>query len=130
VLWLVRSAICALYPRSDDLPGAEDCDIDAFLRRFRAEATPLVWLGVVLGALVFHLTPILTVFLPLPAFLLPRGLRDTHAHRVTSSGIYLVRQAIFLVKLPGGMCWGTHPEVRKRFALPPYPADPDVWRTT
>ena len=130
MIWFVRSAICALYPRTAELPGAEDCDIDGFLRRFRAETTFLMWLGVVMGALVFHLSPIITVFVPLPAFLLPRGLRDKHAYRVTTGGFYITRQAVFLLKLAAGLCWGAHPEVRKKFALPALASDPDTWRTT
>lgn len=128
--WLVRSAIVLLYPRTNDLPGAEDCDLDAFLRQFQRESSRLLWLGVVVGALVFQLTPLFTVWLPLPAFLLPRALADRHAHRIASSDVYLVRQAILLVKLPAGFVWGAHPEVRKRFALPPLEADPGTWRTT
>lgn len=128
--WLVRSAIVALYPRTEGLPGAEDCDLDAFLRRFRSETTFLMWLGIVAGALVFHATPLITVFLPLPAFLLPRSLRDKHAYRITTGGLYVTRQAIFLLKLAAGLCWGAHPTVRARFALPAYEADPDRWRST
>lgn len=128
--WLVRSAIVALYPRTDELPGAEDCDLDAFLRRMKADSTRLLWLGVVMGAIVFHLTPLFTVFVPLPAFLLPRALRDRHAYRITTTSFYLLRQAVFLVKLTAGLCWGAHPDVRKRLALPPLPPDPDAWRTT
>lgn len=126
--FLVRSAICALYPRTEDLPGAADCDIDAFLKRFQEETTSLVWLGVVIGALVFHLTPILTVFVPLPARLLPKRLLDRHAHAIGSSRSYLVRQAIFVLKLPAGLSWGAHPRVRERFALAPLEPDSDQWR--
>ncbi|UJR86625.1 hypothetical protein [Sandaracinus amylolyticus] len=128
--WLVRSAIIAMYPRTDALPGAEDCDIDEFLRRFRRETTFLMWLGIVAGAWVFHWTPILTVFVPLPAFLLPAGLRDKHAYRITTTNLYLIRQAVFLLKLAAGLCWGGHPEIRKRFALPVQPADPGTFRTS
>jgi len=128
VTWLVRSAIVALYPRTEGLPGAEDCDLDAFLRKFRSETTFLMWLGVVMGAVVFHLTPLFTVFVPLPAFLLPRSLRDKHAHRITSGGLYITRQSVFLLKLAAGLCWGGHPSVRARFALPAYEQDPDHWR--
>ena len=71
-----RSAIVLLYPRTEGLPGAEDCDLDAFLERFRRETTPLMWLGVVLGAVVFHLTPFMTVFLPVPAFWLSPSLES------------------------------------------------------
>lgn len=128
--WLVRSAIIAMYPRTEALPGAEDCDIDAFLRRFRSETTFLMWLGVVAGAWVFHVTPLLTVFVPLPAFLLPSSLRDRHAYRITTTNLYLVRQAVFLLKLAAGLCWGGHPTVRARFSLPAYPEDPGTFRTT
>ena len=129
MLALVRSAIVLLYPRTPELPGAEDCDLDAFLTRYRRETTPLVWTGVVLGAIVFHLTPVLTVNVPLPAFWLSPKLADRHAHEITSSSSYLLRQAIFLVKLVAGLAWGSHPDVRKRFALAPLEADPDDWRT-
>lgn len=128
--WLVRSAICMLYPRTEALPGAEDCDLDAFLVRFRRESPTMMWLGVVLGAVIFHLTPLFTVFVPLPAFLLPSGLRDVHAHRITTGGLYLTRQAVFLLKLAAGLCWGGHPEVRKRFAMAPQASDPGTWRTS
>ncbi len=129
MIWFVRSAMCALYPRTEGLPGLEDCDITAFLVRFRRETTFLMWLGVLAGAWVFHATPLFTVFVPLPAFFLPRGLRDKHASRIASTSLYLPRQAIFLLKLPAGLCWGGHPSVREKLALPAYAADPGTWRT-
>jgi hypothetical protein len=128
--WLVRAAIVAMYPSGGALPGAADCDLDAYLAKLRRETTPLMWLGVVLGALVFHLTPLFTVYVPLPAFLLPRGLLDKHTARITSTPVYLVRQAVFLVKLAAGLCWGADPEVRRRLALAPLPADPGTWRVS
>lgn len=127
--FFVRTALTALYPRAHGLPGIADCDVDGFLRRFSREASSLLWLGVVMGALLFHATPLFTVWVPLPAFLLPAKLRDTHANKITAAPIYLVRQAIFLLKLPGGLCWGTHPEVRKHFALAAYVEDPTTVRT-
>ena len=126
--WLVRSAIVQLYPRTDDLPGAEDCDLDDFLERYQRETTILLWLGVVLGAIAYHLSPIVTVFVPLPAFLLSEELADKHAARVSVSKIYLLRQTIFLVKLVAGLAWGGHPKVREKFALPALPPDPGTWR--
>jgi hypothetical protein len=128
--WLVRSAMVALYPRTEAFPGIEDLELDAFLRKFRAESPWLMWVGVLAGALVFHLTPLFTVFVPLPAFLLPRGLRDRHAHRISSTQHYLPRQALFLIKMPAGLLWGADPKVRAHFALPPLPADPGTWRTS
>jgi hypothetical protein len=130
VLFFVRSALVALYPRTPELPGIADTDVDGFLRTFRSEATFLVWIGVLAGAFLFHATPLFTVFVPLPAFALPAGLRDKHADRLSQSSLYLVRQAVFLLKLPGGLCWGAHPSVRAKFALPALAPDPGTWRSS
>jgi hypothetical protein len=129
VIWLVRTAIAMLYPKTASLPGAEDCDLGPFLDRFRRETTMIMWVGVVAGAIIFHLTPVFTVYVPLPAFLLPDRLADLHARRITSTNVYLARQLVFLLKIPAGLVWGAHPEVRKRFALPPLAADPGTWKT-
>lgn len=128
--WLVRATMCDIMPGTADLPGLVDTNIDAFLAQTRREATPLVWAGLVLGALVFALTPILTVHVPLPSLLLPRGLRDTHADRICTTRFYLLRQAIFLLKMYACMCWGQDPAVRRRLHVAPYPVDPGTFRTT
>ena len=127
-LW-IQHAMEALYPPTDELPGIEEMDVPAFLDRYREDSTFLMWLGLAAGSAVFVLTPILTVYLPLPSFLLSRELLDRHAHRIAYSRIYLLRQAIFLVKLAAGLHWGAHPEIRARFAMAPYPDDPGTWRT-
>ena len=130
MLWLLRSAIVMTYPRIPGLPGIEDCALDEHLLRFRRESPLPIWLGTLAGALLFHLTPFMTVYLPLPAFLLPAKLKDRHAMRIMTTSWYLLRQAVFLVKLCAGLCWGADPEVRKRFNLPPLPKDPGTWRTS
>lgn len=118
----------ALYPRTEALPGIEDCDLSGFLARYRRESSTLMWLGLSLGTLVFVWSPVVTVYVPLPSFLLPKALLDRHAFRAAYSRFYLLRQALLLVKLAAGMCWGQDPEVRRRFALAPYPEDPGTWR--
>lgn len=130
MLWLVRSAMLAFYPRTEALPGLADTAIGPFLVQFRRETTSTMWLGVVLAAVLFHATPLLTIFVPLPAFLLPSGLLDKHARRIGGSNLYLVKQAMLVLKLPAGLCWGRDPEVRKRFAMSAYAPDPDTWRAT
>lgn len=130
VLALVRSAMCDLMPRTAELPGLVDTDVTAFLRAMRRESSGLYWLGVVVGAVVYALTPLLTVGWPLPSMLLPARQRDLHAQRVVASDLYLMRQAVFLLRLSGGMCWGMHPSVRACFALPPYPPDPGTVRVS
>lgn len=130
MLPLIKHACIALYPRTDALPGVADTELDTFLRRFRQDTTFLMWLGVVAGTLIFELSPLITVYLPLPAFLLPRRVLDRHAERIASHRVYLLRQAIVVVKLVAGMCWAMHPTVRAHFAMKPYPPEPNTWRTS
>jgi hypothetical protein len=125
----MQHAMCALYPRTADLPGVEDTDVAAFLRTYRRESSFLMWLGLSLATFVFIMSPLLTVYVPLPSFLLPRALLDRHAMRITATRIYVIRQSIFLVKLAAGLCWAAHPDVRAKMSLPPYAADPGTWRT-
>ena len=72
MLWLIKFAMCTMMPRTAGLPGIADTDLDGFLRRMKKETNLLYWLGLVLGALVFTLTPLITIGVPLPAFALPR----------------------------------------------------------
>ena len=130
MLWLIKFAMQTMMPRAAGLPGIEDCDVDAFLRNMRRDADMLYWLGLVLGALTFAFTPLFTVFVPLPAFLLPKKLLERHCEKILVSKIYLLRNAVFLVRLSAGMCWGAHPSVRERFSLSPYAADPGTFRAS
>jgi hypothetical protein len=126
---LVRAAMSDLMPSTEDLPGVDRTGLTEFLHALRRESTRVYWLGVVIGAVVYTLTPVLTVGWPLPTFLLPAPLRDRHAERIVATDLYLVRQAVFLLRLSAGMCWGMHPLVRERLALPPYPGDPGTVRS-
>lgn len=129
MLWLLRTAMCDLMPATGDLPGVADCGVDEFLDRLWRETTWFNWLGLWLGALFFVVTPLFTVYLPLPSFLLPAGLRAKHADRVTRAPIYLVRQPLFLIKMYACMCWGQDPKVRARLHVAAYPPDPGTFRT-
>jgi hypothetical protein len=126
--WLARSAMVTFYPRSEQFPGIDERPLDAYLARFKRESAPLMWAGFVLGTLFFHLTPLFTVFIPLPAFALPASTRERHAQRLSSHRIYYVRQPVFLLKMIAGLLWGSDPAVRARLGLAPYPADPGTWR--
>ena len=127
-IWLIRFAMCAMMPRTRDLPGIADTRVDEFLRRMRVEADPIFWLGLVVGAVVFMVTPLVTVLLPLPACFLPGKLLARHSERILSHRVYVLRQAVFLLRLSAGMCWGADERVRAAFALAPYPADPGTFR--
>jgi hypothetical protein len=128
VYWLIKFAMCTMMPRSGDLPGIAETDLDGFLRRMRREADSLYWLGLVMGAVLYTITPILTVWLPLPAFFLPKKLLARHTERILSHPVYLLRQAVFLIRLSAGMCWGADAAVRAQFALAPYQAEPGTFR--
>jgi len=130
MIWLIKWVMCTLMPRTDKLPGLADTDIDGFLRRMRRESAPFFWMGIVLGSIVFTVTPIMTVFLPLPAFLLPKSLLQKHAEKLGSSRIYLVRQMFIVVRLSASLCWGADDKVRETFALKPYQPDPGTVRLT
>jgi hypothetical protein len=119
-----------LMPPVADWPGVADTGVDAFLAKVRAETTPMIWWTLVGGALAYALLPLFTVYVPLPAFLLPSGLRARHAERAYAIEMYLPRQALFLVKMYACMCWGQNDAVRTRMALAPYPPDPGTFRTS
>ena len=126
---MLKHALCALYPRTEFFPGIEDTDLDSFVRRFRRESSRLMLLGVYLALVLFVITPLFTVYVPLPSFLLPRRMLDRHAERIANTPVYTLRSLMFLLKLVAGLCWGAHPAVRERLGLPPLPPDPQVWRT-
>jgi hypothetical protein len=130
VFWLIKFAMCTMMPRTDALPGIADTDLHGFLRKMKNDSDPLYWTGLVLGAVVFALTPLITIGVPLPAFLLPKGLLEKHAERILAHPVYLLRQSALLVRLSAGMCWGADDSVRARFNLPPYGPDPGTFRTS
>ena len=127
--WLIRHAMCAMMPGGGELPGLTASEATAYARRVRAESDWLYSLGLCLGAVVFAITPLITLGIPLPAFLLPSGLLDRHAQRVVEHRSYLIRQAVFLVRLNAGMCWGALADKRASLSQPGYPGDPGTFRT-
>jgi len=127
---LIRHVLCALMPATETMPGIVDADVDAFIVRFRKESAPLLWTGVVVGSVLFLLTPIITVGLPVPSIFLSARLLDTHAAKITTHPAYLIRQGIFVARLAAGLCWGGNSNVRQRLGVPAYAADPGTFRTS
>lgn len=128
--WLLRNVMADLVPRSPGLPGLVDCEPDVFLQKLRAETTLLTWIGLCAGAVLWLITPLLTIGVPLPALLLSEDQRDRHINALASTNIYLLRQAFFLLKMYACMCWGQHAAVRSRFKIAAYPVDPGTFRTS
>jgi hypothetical protein len=125
---LVRFAMVAFFPRVDDLPGLAELGVDDKIVTLRRESTALFWTGIVAAAVVFQISPILTVHRPWPAVFLSEEQLDTHAHKLATHPVYLLRQLILLLKLMGGAFWGQSPEVRAFLHLPAYPDDPGTRR--
>lgn len=124
---LLISAIRSTFPGNDQFPAVDPAPLVAQMWR---ESPPLMRLAMAGSALAFHLSPLLTVYVPLPAFLLPAGLRDRHANALASHPLYLLRQSMLMVKTVGGLAWGADPTIRRRLAMQPYPPDPGRHRTT
>ena len=119
-----------VFPSTPTLPGLDRIDPTPLLRQIDREATWTIRATMWASVLVFCATPLLTVYLPLPAFLLPKGLLDRHANALATSRFYLIRQIMLMLKTIGGLCWGAAPEVRARLTMPLYPADTGGWRRT
>ena len=128
MLALIRFSMRTLFPAHAGMPGVEQCDLRGFLDRFWREAAPMMKLGLVLSTILYNLSPLFTVYIPLPLVLLPRGLRDKHADRAATSGIYLLRSATLLLKMVAGIAWGENAQVRRKFNMDPLPPDPGPWR--
>ena len=117
-----------MFPKHESLPGVTETGIDDYLRQFMGETNWMTWIGVWASSIVFMLTPILTMGLPVPAFMLTQRALDRHASRLAYHRIYVLRQSMFIVKMVAGFCWGAHPAVRKHFNMEPYSGDPGTWR--
>jgi hypothetical protein len=125
---LVRFAMVTFFPRVGALPGVAELAIDEKIAAFRRESTLLMWAGVAGGALLFQLTPVLTLRRPVLASWLSPDDLDAHAHKLSGHRIYLVRQAMFLLKMVGGMFWAGSDPIRASIDLPSYGRDPGTRR--
>mgnify|MGYP003973168473 CR=1 FL=1 len=127
--WLVKVALSCVFPKTEHLPGIADADLDAFLDIYARQAHPMMRFGVYMAAIAFiFVLPIVTIYVPLPVFLMPAAWRDAHARRAATHRLYLVRQVMLLLKLAGGYCWGADPEVRRRLGLRELRPDPGTFR--
>lgn len=126
---LVIFAMVSLFPRVGAVPGLAELGVESKVSALHRESTGLMWLGVALGALLFQVSPIATLGRPVLATWLEPDDLDTHAFRLATHRVYLVRQAIMLLKMMGGIFWGESPEIRTELHLPAYGRDPGTRRT-
>lgn len=123
----IRWTLAAVFPSTPSLPGLDRLDTDAALSEVLG-GPPLLRLGLYGSVLAFLCCPLLTIGWPLPAPLLPRDTLDRHAAAMAGSRLYLLRQAMLMLKTVGGLLWGAHPEVRAALGLPAYGDDPGTFR--
>ena len=117
-----------LYPSGGKLPGIEETGLDGFLRQYNREAPLLMRVGLTLSSIVFILSPLLTVGIPLPVVFLSQSLKEKHANKLANHPIYLVRQTVLLLRLVAGLCWGKDPAVRAAMGMSPLGPDPGTFR--
>ena len=108
----------------------EDVRVAAFIQQVRREAPSLIWWTLFGCAVLYQLTPLFTVWRPVPAAWLDDDARDRHAHALAKSPVYLVRQIAFLLKMFAGLCWGGDPQVRRQLAVEPLSGSAGGWRSS
>ena len=128
--WLIRSAMRTMYPATGPFKCVTDTGLDDLLDRYFKEAPHMLTWGLRSAVLAYHLLPIMTVFVPLPAFLLPKTWQSKHADRLARHPIYLLRSLAIPIKMVAGLAWATDPDHRRALGMPPMGADPGTWRTT
>ena len=128
MLHLTAWTFARIFPSTPALPGLDVLDTKPFIRQLHSEAPFTIRATLWVSVLLFTLTPVLTLGIPLPAFLLSRARVDEHAQRLSMSQVYLLRQIMMMLKTIGGLCWGAMPEVRQKLTMPVYPEDSGRWR--
>jgi len=126
---LVTFAASAMLPPVDGIPGTVDTGLREFVGKMLREAAFMYKLGVVAGSLLFWMTPLITIGMPLPANLLSADALNRHAFAFATSRITVFRQMALLIKMVAGFCWGVDDGIRERHGMAPLPADPGTWRT-
>ena len=127
--WLTLKALDAVIPGNEKVPGiAASTRGSIVVAELRRDAPFEMRMVLNLAVLIWLVSPLFTVFVPLPAVWLPARLRHAHTDRLTSTSFYLVRQISLVLKQVAGMAWGQDPEVRAAYGMKPYPEDPGTWR--
>jgi hypothetical protein len=125
---LVRLSMIAFYPKTPELPGLAELGVSEKIATLRRESTVLFWTGIVGASVFFQVSPILTLRRPTFAAFLSEEDLDRHAHAIATYPVYLVRQAVMLLKMIAGIFWGESPEIRTFLHLPAYGEDPKTRR--
>ena len=105
--WLTLKALDAVIPGNEKVPGiAASTRGPVVVAELRRDAPFEMRMVLNLAVLIWLVSPLFTVFVPLPAVWLPARLRHAHTDRLTSTSFYLVRQISLVLKQVAGMAWG------------------------
>lgn len=124
----VTWSLCAIFPDSGVIPGLRRARTQRRVANVLSEAPPTFIVGLVGSWLAFVLTPLLTIGWPVPALFLGKEALDRHASAMSSHPLYLLRQAMLMLKTVGGAIWGEDDDVRAALGLQSYGPDPGTWR--
>ncbi len=113
-------AMNEVMPPHDGMPGIIDTNAEAFLKEFKKNAHPIMRLGFWASVWVYVLSPVFTVYIPLPAFLLSEKKRFQHMEIYSNSHSFVFSQLWLLQKMITGMCWGMDDKVRAYYGYQPY----------
>ena len=128
MLQLTAWTFARIFPSTAGLPGLDTIDSKPLIRSIIGEAPPTIRLTLWVSVLLFQVTPLLTLGIPLPARWLSADAVDRHAQRLAGSNFYLLRQIMLMLKTIGGLAWGAAPEVRQKLNMPLYAEDNGRWR--
>lgn len=126
---MARYVMSVTMPAHDGIPGANDTKIDAFLDEFGANAHPIIRLGFYASVFIFIFSPLFTVKLPVPIFILSKAKRDLHIKRYSESPNMIFSQLWMLQKMIVGLCWGMDESVRAYYNYEPLLGDPGTFQT-
>ena len=126
--WLIRSAMRTMYPAAGPFKCITETSLDTMLDGYFKEAPPILTWGLRSAVLAYHLTPIFTIFVPLPAFLLTKRLATKHADRLARHPLYLFRSLVIPIKMVAGLAWAADTDNRKALGMAPLEHDPGTWR--
>ncbi len=120
--------LVVIFPGTDNVPGLDPQRTERFLVTFLGEAPLPMRLAFYGSSLAFLFSTPLTVGRLQPALSLRSKTLDRHANLAAAHSLYLMRQAMLLLKTVGGLCWGADPKVRRALGLRDYPSDPGTWK--
>jgi len=123
-LMLVAKTLHMIFPGTERVPGLDPERGLPFLRTFCAQSPATMRLALHVSAFAFLITTPLTVRSLRPAHRLAPAVAARHTTACAEHRIYLLRQAVLMLKTTGGFCWGADPEVRRSLGVAAYPADP------